>query len=110
MKKYIELTEKLRARVKYDKTFKHYEIRLQKLYLFLWISTDCFVDVKEGFWGEDACGINPLTLDYIEGGSSESYKTGTMDIKARAKKLCEDYIIEKIKEKSNRQVLTDLTA
>tara|TARA_R110000764_G_C10696730_1_gene344633 strand:+ start:154 stop:480 length:327 start_codon:yes stop_codon:yes gene_type:complete len=108
MTKFIRIQDDFRVRVKYDKTFKHYNLRLQKKFFCFWINTEWFVDIKEGFWGEEGSVRNPLTLDYMQGGSLESYKKGTMNFNKRAKKLCKDYLKEQSKQAHNKKVLADL--
>ncbi len=108
MNKFIKVQENLRVRIKYDKTFKHYNLRLQKFFFCFWINTTCFVDISEGFWGEENCLMNPMELSYMYGGGSEYYKTGTMNFKERAKKLCEDYLKEQSEQAHNKKVLEDL--
>ena len=107
MTKFIKTQDNLRVRIKYDKTFKHYNLRLQKKFFF-WINTNWYVDISEGFWGEDNYPANPMELSYMYGGSSEHYKTGTMNFKERAKKLCEDYLKEQSEQLQNKKVLADL--
>ena len=108
MTKFIKTQDDFRVRVKYYKTFKHYNLRLQKKFFCFWINTEWFVDIKEGFWGEESSIRNPLTLDYMHGGSLESYKKGTMNFNKRAKKLYKDYLKEQSKQAHNKQVLADL--
>lgn len=108
MTKLIKTQDNLRVRVKYDKTFKHYNLRLQKKFFLFWINTDWFIDISEGFCGEENYIGNPMKLSYGYGGTFEYYKTGTINFKGRAKKLCEDYLKEQTKQASNKKVLEDL--
>lgn len=108
MTKFIKTQDNIRVRIKYVKTFKHYNLRLQKKFFCFWLNTDWSVDISEGFWGEENYIKNPMELSYIYGGVSEHYKNGTMDLKERAKKLCEDYMKEQAKKLHNKKVLADL--
>jgi len=108
MTKFIKTQDNLRVKVKYDKTFKHYNLRLQKKFFCFWLNTTLFIDISEGFWGEENYPINPMKLSYMYGGGSEHYKTGTMNFNERAKKLCEDYLKEQSEQVHNKKVLADL--
>lgn len=108
MTKFIKTQYNLRVRIKYDTTFKHYNLRLQKKIFCFWVNTTWFVDISEGFWGEEHYPINPRKSSYIYGGSLERYKTGTMNFNERAKKLCDDYLKEQNEQAHNKKVLADL--
>ena len=107
MKKFIKTQKDLRVRVKYDKTFKHYNLTLQKKFFCFWINTDLFVDVSEKE-EKDSYRVSPIILSYMGGGQKEIYNFGEMDFNKRAKNLCDQYSKEQIKEKRNKQILTDL--
>lgn len=108
MTKLIKIQNNLRVRIKYNQNFKRYNLRLQRSFFFFWLNTDWFVDVAEGFWGEENYTGNPMKLSYRFGGGCEYYKTGTMNFKERAKKLCEDYLKEQRDQINKKKVLADL--
>lgn len=105
----IKTQNNLRIRVKYKKTFKSYNLRLQKRFFCFWLNTECFVDIKEAINKEERPGINPLTLSYMEGGSLEIYEKGTMNINERANKLYADYLKEQSIHTYNKNVLANST-
>ena len=107
MIKFIKTQDNLRVRIKYDKTFKHYNLRLQKRFFCIWLNTYFFVDISEKE-KEDSHRFSPIILSYIYGGQKEIYNYGEMNFKERAKKLCEDYLKEQTQQLQNKKVLADL--
>jgi hypothetical protein len=107
MTKFIKTQDNLRVRIKYDKTFKHYNLRLQKKFFCFWLNTDLFVNVSEKE-KEDSHRFSPLILRYMYGGQKEIYNYGEMNFKERAKKLCYDYLKEQSKQVHNKKLLADL--
>tara|TARA_R110002153_G_scaffold272298_1_gene440814 strand:- start:717 stop:1043 length:327 start_codon:yes stop_codon:yes gene_type:complete len=108
MTKFIKTQDNLlRVRIKYDKTFKHYNLRLQKKFFCFWLNTDLFVDISERD-DVDNCRFSPIILSYMYGGQKEIYNYGEMNFKERAKKLCYDYLKEQSEQVHNKKVLADL--
>lgn len=107
MAKFIKAQDNLRVRIKYDKTFNHYNLRLQKKFLCFWLNADFFVDISEKE-KEYSHKFSPVILSYMYGGQKEIYNYGEMNFKERAKKLCEDYLKEQSEQVHNKKVLADL--
>lgn len=107
MTKFIKTEDNLRVRIKYNKTYKHYNLRLQKRFFCIWLNTDFFVDISERE-KEDSCRFSPMKLPYMYGGQKEIYNYGEMNFKGRAKKLCEDFLKEQSEQVHNKKVLADL--
>ena len=107
MTKFLKTKDNLRVRIKYNKTFKHYNLRLQKKFFCFWLNTDFFVNVSERE-KEDYCRFSPVKLSYMYGGQKEIYNYGEINFKERAKKLCEDFLKEQSEQVHNKKVLADL--
>lgn len=106
--RYVKYNNEIRAHIKYDKKLDIYRITVQKLYWFLWVYTYFDVEISEGFWGEQAYIGNPMILSCTDGTSSEHYKTGTIDLKSRAVKLCQDFCNKELKQKTKSMEFSEM--
>lgn len=92
MTKYIYDNDKLRCRLRKTGYKNQIELQIQKIFLFvLWVNCYKWMHVSEGFWGEYSRGPNPMINTYNHGNISESWKTGTLDIRNRVKALFKEY-------------------
>jgi hypothetical protein len=99
MTKHIYDNKKLRCRLRQDG--KSIQLQLQKRSFLFWLNCFPFVDVKESFWGEDCYTGNPMRMSYAMYGYSESWKTGTLDIRKRVLELFKEYYQE-VREENKR--------
>lgn len=105
---YEEYNPNLRCRVKWVAYLSHYELQVQRRWFwFIWINCFPWMTVSDGFWGE--CERFPvLHNDYIYGNRSESYMTGTLDIKKRVAKLFKEYRQDIAEKDAGAQKLQEL--
>ena len=91
--KYVYFSNKLRCRVVYDHTFRHYKLSIQRVFWgIFWIYVDSWwMTVKDGFWGESDF-LPVLRMTYLSGNSAEAYKKGTLNIDSRAMEFMKEYI------------------
>lgn len=80
MKHYIYSNKILRCRIKPTGYENQLELQLQKKCIFFWVNVYKWKHIKEGYWGEnDRLGV--MQTGYIYGNVSESYPTGTFNLK-----------------------------
>ena len=80
MKHYIYSNKIFRCRIKTTGYENQLELQLQKKWLFFWVNVYKWKHIKEGFWGEnDRLGV--MQTGYRSGNVSESYPTGTFNLK-----------------------------
>lgn len=95
----------LRVRIKYDKSFKHYKLTLQKKFVCFWFNTDWFVYISERN-KKDHCEFpSPVILRMKPFKEMEIYNYGKINFKKRGKKLCKDYLNEQSVHARNKKLM-----
>lgn len=96
MTKYIYHDKHIRCRLKLTGYGNQIELQIQRRRFVLWFNVGEWMHIDEGFWGECRDKNHPLyknalIMDYQYGNISETYVTGTLNVKERVQKFFQDY-------------------
>ena len=91
MTKFIYYSDRYRCRVKYRKTFDHYELQPQRKWFIFWLNFGEWMAVSDGFWSTGS-PVNPIVGRFAFGNKHESWRTNTLDISKRCMDLVHEYI------------------